>query len=101
MSKVSIVLRFFKIAFLNKYVIVFLLFLVYIVFFDHNNLKKKARNSREIIRLEEELNQTQKEIKDNKETLIRLQTDTVFLERFAREKYFMSKEGEDVFIFNE
>lgn len=38
------------------------------------------------------------EIENDKQSIITLQNDTVQLERYAREKYLMKKDDEDVFV---
>lgn len=75
------------------------LFFGYLVFFDNNNLIKRNSARKEIERLEQEHQLIQDEIKRNQELLNRLFTDTVFLEKFARERYYMKRDNEDVFIF--
>ena len=81
----------------NKYVLLLALFLVWMLFFDSNSWLAHR-----------ELNQSIEELENNKEyykTQIRKDTaiinslnDPQELERFAREKYFMKRENEDVYI---
>jgi len=99
MSTSSPVFKFIIKAIFNKYVLVLVLFFGYLVFFDNNNLIKRNSARKEIERLEQEHQLIQDEIKRNQELLNRLFTDTVFLEKFARERYYMKRDNEDVFIF--
>jgi cell division protein DivIC len=41
------------------------------------------------------------EIAKNKQLLNKLQKDDAYLEKFAREKYFMRNRGEEIFIIKE
>lgn len=84
---------------LNKYSFVLLLFFGYLTFFDHYSLIKRQKTKSEIKKLELEYEDYVVEIERNKEMIDRLKNDSLFLEKFAREKYFMKKDNEDVFIF--
>lgn len=83
---------------LNKYTFVLLIFFVYLTFFDDHNLIKRYKTSLEIKKLEIEYQFYQDEINKNKDYIRNIREDSVFLEKFAREKYYMKKDNEDVFI---
>lgn len=83
---------------INKYTIVVVVFLAYLTFFDDHNLIKKWQLKQSNIQLEKELIYYQDEIKHNKEMIRKLKTDSVFLEKYAREKYFLKRDQEEVFI---
>ncbi len=87
----------FKVIF-NKYFIATAVFLVMIVFFDDFNLIKRWQISRENKQLEQELKYYEDEIDKNKKMIQKIKTDTAFLEKYAREKYHLKKQNEDVFI---
>jgi cell division protein DivIC len=91
-------LKILRLLIVNKYTFVLLLFIVYLTFFDDHNLIKKHKTAQEIKKLEQEYQYYQHEIEQNKATIHKLKHDTVFLEQFAREKYYMKKDGEDVFV---
>ncbi len=91
----------FKLFFLNKYLIVFLVFAVFVTFFDKHNLIQRWQSYRKINQLEEDLKFYQEEIKATKQKMIELQSSKENLEKFAREQYFMKKENEDIFIIKE
>ena len=76
-------------------------FLVFLIFFDDHNLIKKNKMKNEIEQLETELKDYRHKLADNREEIKRLRTDTVYLEKVAREKYYMKNENEDIFLFNE
>lgn len=82
----------------NKYVLTILLFFVWIMFFDQNNMVDRIRISREIRQLEEDRQYYREQIRQDSARLHELTTDRDNLEKFAREQYFMKKKDEDVFI---
>lgn len=96
--KQRIFFSFIKRVLLNKYSFVLVLFFVYLVFFDDHNLIKRFRTQQEIKQLELEYQYYLDEIEDNKAKIYQLNNDSVYLEKFAREKYYMKKDNEDVFI---
>jgi cell division protein FtsB len=83
---------------LNKYFYVSLGFAVWMVFFDQESLVVQYKLSSEIRNLKQQEKFYAEEIAKNKSTLEILTTDTASLEKFAREKYFMKKTNEDVFV---
>lgn len=85
----------------NKYMITVIVFIVWISFFDQNNFITQYDFIKELKSLEkdkaffiEELNKTRQELND-------LTTNPVTLEKFAREKYFMKKDNEEIFVFEQ
>lgn len=83
--------------FLNTYVIILTIFIIWMIFFDENNYQNHARFNKEINELENSIDVYKKKISEDELMIKRLQ-DSLQLERFAREKYFMKKENEDVYI---
>ena len=82
--------------FTNKYIIILSAFLIWMFFFDANvQLNKEFK--KEIKELNTTINFYKKEIKKDKNTIMELQ-DSLQLEKFAREKYLMKKENEDIYI---
>ncbi len=84
--------------FSNKYVIAFVCFLVWMLFFDRNDLMSQYDYFSQRQKLEEEKEFYQQEITKVLKDLQELSTDQERLEKFAREKYLMKKENEDVFV---
>lgn len=82
----------------NKYFLVGMFFLVWMLFFDenswlnHNSLNKEQN--------ELELNKTyfEDKISTENQELDKIQSNPEFIEKYAREKYLMKKENEDLFI---
>ena len=86
---------------LNKYLIVFLSFAVFVTFFDEHNLIERWKSSQKIKQLEGELEFYQEEIKATRQKKNELQSSDENLEKFAREHYYMKKSNEDIFIIKE
>lgn len=82
----------------NKYLLAGLAFLVWLVFFDRNNLVSQFRSHKVLDDLKTEkkfyIDQAQKD----SSALHDLTTDTASMERYAREKYMMKKDNEDIYI---
>ena len=81
--------------------ITIVVFMVWISFFDQNNFFTQYDFVKELESLEkdktffiEELTKTRQELND-------LTTNPVTLEKFAREKYFMKKDNEEIFVFEQ
>ncbi|MBN1131609.1 MAG: septum formation initiator family protein [Bacteroidales bacterium] len=85
----------------NKYTLTILLFLVWLFFFDQNNLVDRYRMAREIRQLEENKQYYLEQIEKDSTRLHELTTNRDNLEKFAREQYLMKKENEDVFVIVE
>ena len=82
----------------NKYVITFVAFVVWISFFDKNDLVSQIELRNEVKKLETEQTWLVNEVKKNQSDMKELQTNPQTLEKFAREKYMMKKDNEDVFV---
>jgi len=82
----------------NKYFYTGLAFVVWMIFFDQENFIEQFRLSNTLNNLREKKEFYQAEIIKNETNIEKLETDTAWLEKFAREKYFMKKDNEDVFV---
>ena len=82
----------------NKYVLTSLLFLIWMLLFDQNNLNERRKNSREYNQLLEEKDYYLKKIEEDRKRIQELKTNNENLEKFAREQYLMKKDNEDIFI---
>lgn len=85
----------------NKYLIVFLTFAVFVTFFDEHNLIHRWQTARKIDKLEDELKFYQDEIKATRQKKRELQSSNENLEKFAREHYYLKSDDEDIFIIKE
>ncbi|MDD3320414.1 MAG: septum formation initiator family protein [Paludibacter sp.] len=90
-----------KSIFLNKYLIVLVVFTVFITFFDEHNLIDRFNTFRKIKSLEKEQQFYQDEIEATKKKKNELESNNENLEKFAREQYLMKKSNEDIFIIKE
>ncbi len=94
---VGIAQRFTQIVF-NKYLLALTIFLVWISFFDKNALVIQWRLSKTIAQLEDE---RQFMLEDIEKTRQIKQDISRNQEKYAREKYYMKKPGEQVFIIDQ
>ncbi len=90
--------RFFLKYINNRYFYTGLAFIIWLAFFDSDNLREQMRLSNKIDRLDQKKNFYRTEIQKNKSSLNALKYDTTQLEKYAREKYFMKKDNEDVYV---
>lgn len=82
----------------NKYVFTTLAFLIWLSFFDKNDFISEYSYRQQLKSLREDKEFYLNEIKVNKEKLNELMSSPANLEKFAREKYYMKKDNEDVFV---
>ncbi len=79
----------------NKYGLVFFAFLIWMLFFDNKNMLVQHKLSKQIKALE----QSKKEYLVKYKNVLKEKHDlNSDIEKFAREKFFMHKENEVVFI---
>ncbi|MDX6747700.1 septum formation initiator family protein [Polaribacter sp. PL03] len=88
--------RAFKIL-TNTFVLIFIPFFVWMLFFDENSYLVHRKFNQEIEDLESTISFYKIKIAEDKATIKKLD-DSLQLERFAREKYLMKKENEDIYI---
>jgi len=84
--------------FRNKYFVVTVAFTVWMVFFDKNDLFSQYQYHSQLSKLKHERDFYQKETDKVHQELNELTTNKETLEKFAREKYLMKKDNEDVFV---
>jgi len=83
----------------NKYFLTICFIIIWLLCFDKNDVFTQLDLINKCNKLEKEKNYYKSEIEKNKFQLNELQTNKKSLETFAREKYLMKKENEDVFVF--
>jgi cell division protein DivIC len=85
---------------LNKYLLATTFFVVWMFFFDPkdiaSDLNRRAKY-RELQKSEQHLDRL---ISDTRKELDLLKTNAQTIEKYAREKYMMKKDNEDLFIIN-
>jgi hypothetical protein len=89
--------KIFKIV-VNKYTITLLLFGVWMVFFDNSSVLNRMKYKEKLNNLKQEKRAYLDEIKNDSILTEKLLSDTLEMERFARENYLMKKDKEDVFL---
>ena len=82
----------------NKYVITSFLFIFWILFLDEYNLINQNKRNIENDKLKEKKEFLSSEIKKDSTELSNLKNDSSKQEKFAREKFKMKKDNEDLFI---
>lgn len=83
----------------NKFIFTSLIFLVWMTFFDENSFISTGKNLIKLSELKDEREHYTNEIAESTADLKLLQNDKGLLEKFARERYLMKKEDEDIFVF--
>lgn len=81
----------------NKYVWVLLFFAVWMLFLDNYSYLDHRQLNRQIDELEDNKRYYKEEIKKDSQS-IRLLKNPDHVERYAREKYYMKKDSEDIYI---
>ena len=82
----------------NKYVLAALLFSVWMLFLDSNNLFIQYELRQEVRALEDGLRYYRTELEKTQKRLNELESDPNQLEKFARETYWMHRPGEEVLL---
>ena len=85
----------------NKYKITLGTFLLIIGVLDENSLIQRASHRAEIHELKSEIERYRKQFEDDSRLLKEISTNQEALEKVAREKYFMKKENEDIYVFED
>lgn len=81
----------------NKYFIVLSIFIVWMIFFDENSLLNHNEFDEEIEKLDSEKEYYKSEIYTDSSLIKKLESKKE-LEKFAREKYHMKKENEEIYL---
>ena len=84
----------------NKYLITGITFVIWMMFFDRNDFSLQLKRSHELKRLQASEAEMDKQIADTRQELNRLKTNPQTLEKYAREKFMMKRDNEDLFIIS-
>lgn len=96
MKKIGKLLPYFK----NFYVVVGGVALVWILFFDRYNFMDRLQTQLRIKQLRSDLVFYREERDNIEETRNMLESDIGEIERFARERYMMKRQNEDLFLIS-
>ena len=88
--------KFFK-FFSNIYILITTIFLIWIIFIDSNSLAVNMKLKSQINELENKIKYLQNEI-DKDQKLISNLKNLDSLEKYGREKHFMKKQNEEIYI---
>ena len=94
--KIKINLSVFK----NKYIIALLLFIVWMLFFDPKDFSLITGRIEKLNELQKSEKHLAQKISETRQELSLLKTNAQTIEKYAREKYLMKKDNEDLFIVN-
>lgn len=82
----------------NKYLLTGVFFVVWMVFFDPKDILSDLDRRGKLNELQSSELNLKKQITDAKQELDLLKNDAQSIEKYAREKYLMKKDNEDLFI---
>lgn len=85
----------------NKYIIALIVLLVWLAFFDKNNLIHQWRLRKQLIELRRDQKYYLEEIEKDSTAIKELKENPEALEKYARENYLMKKENEDIYVIVE
>jgi cell division protein FtsB len=86
----------------NKYIVTSLVFSIWLLFFDDRDIiTTHFKHRNELKQLEQSRDYYLQQIENTQKELDGLKQDPAMLEKYAREKYLMKKDNEDLFILPE
>ncbi len=85
----------------NKYLLAIGCFIVWMLFFDQKDFFFNIEKRKELSVLKEKKAYYQLEIAKAKQELTDFQSNPAAIEKFARERYMLKKDGEDVYIIED
>ena len=88
--------KFFK-FFSNIYILITTIFLIWIIFIDSNSLAVNMKLNSQINELENKIKHLQNEINQDQKLISNLKNLDSF-EKYGREKHFMKKQNEEIYI---
>ena len=87
--------------FRNKYIFSVIVFVIWVSFFDRNDMWTQWDRKQELRKLETSETFYEKEIATTKKDLIELNNYPAVLEKFSREKFYLKKPNEEIFIIDD
>lgn len=85
----------------SKYFIAFAAFFVVIVFLDKNDFFTQWNRRKELRELEKTRQHFQTQIETERKELESLKNNPATIEKYAREKYLMKRDNEDLFLIQD
>jgi cell division protein DivIC len=84
--------------FRNKYVIALSAFTILMLFVDHNDIFVQLERRKQLDALLTSKHFYEKQIEQTRKDLADLQNNSAALEKYAREKFYLKRDNEDVFV---
>ena len=84
----------------NKYLIAAAFFIVWMLFFDMRDWSLISSRREKLVDLQKSEQNLSRQIAETRRELDLLKTNAQTIEKYAREKYLMKKDNEDLFIVN-
>ena len=84
--------------FRNKFLLTAAGFMVWMLFFDHNNIFVQLERTGELNELKDTKHYYEMQVSATQKELDELQSNAASIEKAAREKYLMKKDNEDLFV---
>lgn len=94
MNKLNFAFKLLK----NKYILALTAFVLWVMFFDRNDVFTQWERKSELQKLEASKEYYVSEIVTIKKELEDLENNTAVLEKYARENFYLKRANEDVFI---
>ena len=85
----------------NKFFVAFAAFAVWMLFFDEKDVFTMRHHRQELRELQQSKRYYTEQINKEKTQLDNLKNNPVILEKYAREKYYMKRDNEDLFLIPE
>jgi cell division protein DivIC len=85
----------------NKYVIAFGIFAAIMLFFDKNDVFTQSARNKQLKELQNSKQYYTERIAAERKDLEQLKSNPGTLEKYAREKYLMKRDNEDLFLISE
>jgi cell division protein FtsB len=82
----------------NKFVLTGIAFVIWLAFFDRNDLYSQYTFRKQLHKLEVDKEYYVKGIEQNKKDMEELMSDPGHLEKYARERYLMKRDNEEIFL---
>ncbi len=85
----------------NRYTIIGFCFVIWMIFFDQNSLFTHLELDKQIKNLEQDETYFKQHLEDENQKLKVLTENPAEIERIAREKFYLKKDNEDIFIIQQ
>ena len=85
----------------NRYFIVSVVFVVWMLFFDQRDYFQQKATAEELKKIQNSTKYYDDEINSTKSQLNNLQSNPTSIEKFGRERYLLKREGEELYLFED